>query len=98
MQNKSGEKEFLKSYIVLSSCHLTCTGHLACQGEFNGTSQHCPQKGQCRNSKIFPPLLLAVKVDQYIFFPETCFASTISEPEFTVCPKTYGTTFISDIL
>ena len=33
-----------------------------------------PSKGQCRNSKIFPPLLLAVKVDQHIFFPETCFA------------------------
>ena len=43
-----------------------------------------PSKGQCRNSKIFPPLLLTVKVDQNIFFPETCFASTISEPEFTV--------------
>ena len=42
-----------------------------------------PSKGQCRNSKIFPLLLLAVKVDQNIFFPETCFASTISEPEFT---------------
>ena len=35
-----------------------------------------PSKGQCRNSKIFPPLLLAVKVDQHIFFPETCFAAT----------------------
>ena len=34
-----------------------------------------PSKGQCRNSKIFPPLLLAVKADQNIFFPETCFAS-----------------------
>ena len=44
-----------------------------------------PSKGQCTNSKIFPPLLLTVKVDQNIFFPETCFASTISEPEFTVC-------------
>ena len=43
-----------------------------------------PSKGQCRNSKNFPPLLLTVKVDQNIFFPETCFASTISEPEFTV--------------
>ena len=43
-----------------------------------------PSKGQCRNSKIFPPLLLAVKVDQNTFFPETCFASTISHPEFTV--------------
>ena len=33
-----------------------------------------PSKGQCRNSKFFPPLLLTVKVDQNIFFPETCFA------------------------
>ena len=41
-------------------------------------------KGQCRKSKIFLSLLLPMKVDQYIFFPETCFASTISEPEFTV--------------
>ena len=44
-----------------------------------------PSKGQCRNSKIFPPLILTVKVHQNIFFPETCFASTISEPEFKVC-------------
>ena len=44
-------------------------------------------KGQCRKSKIFLSLLLPMKVDQYIFFPETCFASTISEPEFTVCVK-----------
>ena len=43
-----------------------------------------PSKGQCTNSKIFPPLLLTVKVDLDIFFLETCFASTISEPELTV--------------
>ena len=49
-----------------------------------------PSKGQCRNSKIFPPLLLTVKVDQNIFFPETCFASTISEPEFMVCSLDRG--------
>ena len=42
-------------------------------------------KGQCRKSKFFLSLLSPMKVDQYIFFPETCFASTISEPEFTVC-------------
>ena len=42
-------------------------------------------KGQCRKSKIFLSLLLPMQVDQYIFFPETCFAPTISEPEFTVC-------------
>ena len=44
-------------------------------------------KGQCRKSKIFLSLLLPMQVDQYIFFPETCFAPTISEPEFTVCFK-----------
>ena len=42
-------------------------------------------KGQCRKSKIFLSLLLPMQVDQYIFFPETCFAPTISEPEFAVC-------------
>ena len=41
-------------------------------------------KGQCRKSNIFLSLLLPMKVDQYIFFPERCFASTISETEFTV--------------
>ena len=45
-------------------------------------------KGQCRKSKIFLSLLLPMQVDQYIFFPETCFAPTISEPEFTVCRTT----------
>ena len=44
-------------------------------------------KGQCRKSKIFLSLLLPMQVDQYIFFPETCFAPTISEPEFTVCTR-----------
>ena len=44
-------------------------------------------KGQCRKSKIFLSLLLPMQVDQYIFFPETCFSPTISEPEFTVCTK-----------
>ena len=60
-----------------------------------------PSKGQCRNSKIFPPLLLTVKVDQNIFFPETCFASTISEPEFTVCycsSITFHHLFMADLI
>ena len=38
----------------------------------------------CRKSKFFLSLLLPMQVDQHIFFPETCFAPTISEPEFTV--------------
>ena len=35
-----------------------------------------PSKGQCRNSKIFLPLVLVIKVVQNIFFPETYNAST----------------------
>merc|ERR1712208_7077 len=47
-------------------------------------------KGQCRKSRTFLSLLLPMQVDQYtIFFPETCFAPTISEPEFTVCNLKY---------
>ena len=34
---------------------------------------------------FFPPLHLVIKVDQNTFFPETCFAYTISKLEFTVC-------------
>ena len=47
-------------------------------------------KGQCRKSKFFLSLLLPMQVDQYIFFPETCFAPTISEPEFTVWAQRQG--------
>ena len=36
-------------------------------------------------TKIFPHLLLVIKVDQNISsLPDTCFACTISDPEFTV--------------
>ena len=35
-----------------------------------------PSKGQCRNSKIFLPLILVIKVVQNTFFPETYNAST----------------------
>ena len=47
------------------------------------SAQH--SKGQCRNSKIFTPLLLVINVDQNLFFPETRFAYIILELEFTVC-------------
>ena len=52
-------------------------------------------KGQCRKSKIFLSLLLPMQVDQYIFFPETCFAPTISEPEFTVCTLMCSNTLLT---
>ena len=56
-------------------------------------------KGQCRKSKIFLSLLLPMQVDQYIFFPETCFAPTISEPEFTVwCVTFYIKEVIADTI
>ena len=30
---------------------------------------------------------MAIKVDQHMFFPETCFASTISEPTYHSGPE-----------
>ena len=35
-------------------------------------------------SKILSSLINSVFIEQHIFFPETCFAYTISEPKFTV--------------
>ena len=43
-------------------------------------------KGQCATSKILFPLLLHTFIEQNIFFPETCFAYSISEPKFMVWP------------
>ena len=44
-----------------------------------------PSKGQCTISKILSSLIFSLFIEQNIFFPETCFAYTISEPKFTVC-------------
>ena len=56
-------------------------------------------KGQNRNPKNVPLLLLDIKVDQNIFLPEACFACTISEPEFKVCfsflPFTFGASLLN---
>ena len=41
-----------------------------------------PSKGQCTISKILLPLILYTFIEQNTFFPETCFAYTISEPKF----------------
>ena len=84
MYTKAWEKEFLKSYIGLSSCHLTSTGRLACQAGFIGACQLGPQKDNAGIQKIFFPWFLVIKVVQNIFFPETYNAFTISEPDFTV--------------
>ena len=43
MYTKAGEKEFLKSYIGLSSCHLTSTSRLVHQAGFNAACQLSPQ-------------------------------------------------------
>ena len=49
-----------------------------------------PSKGQCTISKILSFLIFSLFIEQNIFFPETCFAYTISEPKFTVCtPEQY---------
>ena len=44
-----------------------------------------PSKGQCTISKILSSLIFSLFIEQNIFFPETCFACTISQPKFTVC-------------
>ena len=43
-----------------------------------------PSKGQCTVSKILSSLIFSLFIEQNIFFPETCFAYTITEPKFTV--------------
>ena len=46
-----------------------------------------PSKGQCTISKILSSLIFSLFIEQNIFFPETCFGYTISEPKFTVCKR-----------
>ena len=40
-----------------------------------------PSKGQCTISKILSSLVFFLFIEQNIFFPEICFAYTISEPK-----------------
>ena len=82
MYTKAREKEFLKSYIGLLNCHLTSMGRPAHLAGINGAVKRGPQKDNFKNS-FFPNFLLIYK-EKYFFFPETCFAYTISEPKFTV--------------
>ena len=93
MYTKAGEKEFLKLYIGLSSCHQNRpTGpfgwHIWC-------SLAEPSKGQCTISKILSSLVFSLFIEQNIFFPETCFACIISEPKFTVCDALFQLTMPS---
>ena len=46
-----------------------------------------PSKGQCTISEILSSLIFSLIVEQNIYFPETCFAHTISELKFTVCSQ-----------
>ena len=55
MKTKSGEKEFLKSYIGLLSCHLTSNGPLANPAGSIGAVQLSPQKDNVRFQKFFLP-------------------------------------------
>ena len=46
-----------------------------------------PSKGQCTISKILSSLIFSLFIERNIFFLETCFAYTISEPKFTMCTR-----------
>ena len=83
------EKEFLKWCIGISKSHLTSTDRPALYAGFNGAYQCSPQK-----DIVGIRLLLVIKVDPNIFFPETCFAYNISEPEFMVCTKLKGSKMV----
>ena len=43
------------------------------------------KKGQCTKNFFRVSTCFSNIFTQHMFFPETCFASSISEPEFTVC-------------
>ena len=53
--DKIREKEFLKSYDGLLSCHLTCTGRPAHPAGFNGAVQLSPYKDNVQFQKFFCP-------------------------------------------
>ena len=55
MYTKAEGKEFLKSYIGLSSYHLTSTGRPAGQAGFDGACQLGPQKDNVGIQKFFFP-------------------------------------------
>ena len=68
MQTKSGEKEFLKSYIVLLSCHLTCTGRPAHSAGLIGAVQLSPQKDNVQFQKFFLPQFCVYSQSKIYFF------------------------------
>ena len=70
----------MNSYIVLLRAGLTCTIKSSPIGRLAGAVWLSAQKDSVGSLSLLSPM----KVGQYVFFPETCFASTISEPEFTV--------------
>ena len=90
----------MKSYIDLSSCHLTCTGQPAHQAGFIGACQLGPQNENVGISKNFLPLVLVIKVVQNIFFPETYFnASTfLSLDSRCVSSMFQGTLWYCDMI
>ena len=68
MLTKPGEKEFLKSYIGLSSCHLTSTGRPALQAGFIGACQLGPQKDNVGIQKFFFPWFWLSNLSKIYFF------------------------------
>ena len=84
MYKKAGEKEFLKSYIVLLSCHLTLANMHRLLSPF-GWPYWCssaqPSKGQCTISKILSSPILSLFIEQNIYF-QKCILPKILEIDF----------------
>ena len=67
MYTKAGEKEFLKSYIGLLSCHLTSTGRPAHLAGMNGVVLLGPQRTTYDFKNSFFPNFLLIHKAKYIF-------------------------------
>ena len=65
---KSRGKRILKSYIGLSSCHLTSTGRQAHSSGINGAVQLSPQKDNVRFQRFFLPQCFHYSQSKISFF------------------------------
>ena len=68
MLTKPGEKEVLKSYIGLSSCHPTSTSQPAHQAQFIGACQLSHQKDNVGVQKFVFPWFWLSKLPKTYFF------------------------------
>ena len=79
-QLKAGKENFLNSYIVLLSHQPTSTANPALIGHIGCANCLVTQKDNVRSDSF----LLPIRVDQNIFFLETCFSRGIFNWHFTV--------------